>query len=346
MKKLLRLCLVVASVAGLATVALVSKEAAPAGTQMADAADKFIASLSDEQKKKLFFDFDDKHRLGWFFTPQQDSKAMTYTRKGLRFEELNDEQRKLALELLKTGTSKSGYNQAVTIMSLESILKESEPKKSGGMIRNPEWYFVSIFGKPSKTGKWGWRFEGHHLSVNFTLDRGQLSSETPFMFGANPAEVKAGMKKGRRTLPEIEDLARELIKSLDADQMKVTWQGEKQFPEIAENTPAAKPGEPVGISGAKLGDKQKELLMKLIKAYTDRMPDAVGSMEYAAVKDAGLDKVHFAYAGDPTPGKGYSYRVHGASFLVEFLNVQADGSGNPANHIHSVWRHLPSDFGL
>ena len=346
MNKLLRMFLLFVAVGGFATVAIVSQEAAPVSTQMADAADKFAASLSDDQKKKLSFDLDDKHRTGWYFTPQQDNKAMTSTRKGLRFEELSDEQKKLALDLLKTGTSRTGYNQAVTIMSLEGILKDTEPKKVGGMIRNPEWYFISFFGKPSKTGKWGWRFEGHHLSVNFTVDRGQVASVTPFFFGANPAVVKAGDKKGQRTLPEVEDLARDLIKSLDADQQQLAFKGEKSFPDVAEATAAASPGEPVGIVGGKLDDKQKETLFKLIKAYTDRMPEAIGSAEYNSVKGAGLDKVHFAYTGDTAPGKPYTYRIQGPSFIVEFLNVQADGSGNPANHIHSVWRHLPSDFGL
>lgn len=344
--KLLRMLLVAAAVGGLVGVALVSKEETPVAVQMSDAADKFLAALTDEQKKKATFEFDDKHRVAWFFTPQQNSELMTATRKGLRFEELSDDQKKLGLELLRTGTSKTGFNQATTIMSLESILKDVEPKRKGGMIRNPEWYFVSIFGKPTKTGKWGWRFEGHHLSVNFTIDRGQIASVTPYMFGANPAEVKTGPKKGQRTLPEIEDLARDLIKSLDEEQKKAAYRGEKPFPDVAENAAAASPGNPVGIMGSKLNDKQKETLFKLLKAYTDRMPEAVGSAEYNAAKQAGLDKVYFAYTGDPTPGKGYTYRVHGPSFLVEFLNVQADGSGNPNNHVHSVWRHLPSDFGL
>ena len=146
------------------------------------AADKFLASLTDEQKKKASFDFDDKHRLDWFFTPQQNNETKKYTRKGLPFEDLKEEQKKLALELLRTGTSTSGYNQATTIMSLENILKETEPPKKNGMIRNSQWYFVSIFGTPSKTGKWGWRFEGHHLSVNFTIDRGQIASVFSVLF--------------------------------------------------------------------------------------------------------------------------------------------------------------------
>ncbi|MCE9531799.1 MAG: DUF3500 domain-containing protein [Planctomycetes bacterium] len=344
--KLMRVLLALVAVGGLTSLALLSREEAPTSVVMTDAAEKFLASLTEEQKKKAIFDFDDKHRVAWFFTPQQNNETKKYTRKGIPFEDLNEQQKKLALDLLRSGTSKSGFNQATTIMSLESILKAVEPPKKNAMIRNPEWYFVSVFGKPSKTGKWGWRFEGHHLSVNFTMDRGQVASVTPFLFGANPAEVKDGPKKGLRTLPEIEDLARDLIKSLSADQKQSAYQKDEALNEVAENTPAPSPGKQIGILGSNLTETQKETLLKLIKAYTDRMPDNIGAAEFNAAKQAGMDKVFFAYTGDPTPGKPYKYRVHGPSFLVEFLNVQADGSGNPANHIHSVWRHLPSDFGL
>jgi hypothetical protein len=343
--RLLRLLLVLTAVGGFVGAALVSKEEASASVQMADAAEKFLASLTDEQKKKASFDFNDPHRLGWFFTPQQNNETRKYTRKGLPFEDLTQEQKKLALELLRSGTSNSGYNQAVTIMSLENVLKEAEPPKKNSMVRNPDWYFVSIFGTPSKTGKWGWRVEGHHLSVNFTIDRGQIASVTPYLFGANPAEIKEGPKKGQRALPEIEDCARELIKSLTEEQTKAAHLG-MQLPDVKENSSAAAPGNPLGIVASKLSDEQQAKLMKLVKAYTDRMPDSVGAVELGAAKQAGVDKIYFAYGGDPTPGKPYTYRVHGPSFLVEFLNVQADGYGNPANHIHSVWRHLPSDFGL
>src|SRR5262245_4530713 len=203
---------------GLASVAMIARDERPQADLMTDAADQFLASLSDEQRAKASFDYDDPHRTGWFFTPQQD-KERKATRKGLRFKEMKDEQKQKALALLKTGTSASGYEQATTIMSLEGILRDVE--KKGAVVRNPDWYFVSVFGKPSKTGKWGWRFEGHHLSVNFSLDRGQVESPTPFLFGANPAEVKVGDRKGLRTLPEVEDRARELIKSLDDDQQKL-----------------------------------------------------------------------------------------------------------------------------
>jgi len=341
---LLRLAVGFVCLTGIATIALVAQEVSTPADQMTEAADQFLGSLPDELRKKATFEFDDPQRTKWFFTPQQD-KDRNPTRKGVRFEELNEEQKKKALALLKAGTSAKGYEQATTIMSLESILHDVE--KKGTMVRNPDWYFVSIFGKPSKTGKWGWRIEGHHVSVTFTLDRGQVDSPTPFMFGANPATVKVGPKMGLRAIPEVEDLARELIKSLDSDQAKVAiYTGAKHFPEIAENTPAAKVGDPIGLAAGKMTDKQKDILTKLLEAYTNRMPANVGAAEMKAVKDAGIEKVHFAYTGDPEPGKGYTYQIQGPTFVVQFLNIQADGSGNPNNHIHSAWRRLPADFGL
>ena len=348
--KPLRLLLLALACAAVSGVALLAEKEAATATRMADAAQSLLTSLAAEQKKKAAFGFDDPQRLRWFFTPQQN-KDRQYTRKGIPFEELSEDQKKTALELLKAGTSQKGYDQAVTIMSLESILADLE--KKGAMVRNPGWYFVSVFGEPSKTGTWGWRIEGHHLSVNFTIDRGQVSSVTPFMFGANPAVVKDGPKKGLRTLPEIEDYARELIKSLDEGQNQVAFKGgkgdggkEKHFAEIAENTPGAKPGEPAGIPASQLNDTQREMLLKLLKAYTDRMPPAIGALEQNAVQQAKPESIVFAYTGSPEPGKPYTYRVYGPNFLVEFLNIQADSAGNPANHIHSCWRHLPSDFAL
>ena len=122
--------------------------------------------------------------------------------------------------------------------------------------------------------------------------------------------------------------------------------GAKPFPEIAENTPAAKLGEPVGLPAAKMADKQCAVLVKLMEAYTNRMPAGVGAAEMKSAKEAGLEKVHFAYTGDPEPGKAFTYQVQGPTFVAQFLNIQADGSGNANNHIHSAWRRLPADFGL
>lgn len=342
--KLIRVPLFLFALAICSGVALLAEKEAPVAPKMVEAANQFLASLAPELKKKVSHAFDDELRYQWFFTPQQD-KQKKFTRKGIRFEELSPEQRKLVLDLLRTGCSQKGYDQVVTIMSLEGILHDLEGPK-GAMTRNPNWYFVTIFGEPSKTGSWGWRVEGHHLSVSFTIEKGELVSATPFFFGANPAEVKAGDKKGLRTLPEVEDHARALIDSLKEDQVQVAKQKEKQLPEIAEGTKRSPIKTPIGIPANQLTEAQQGTLLKLLRAYADRMPEAIGAMELETVQKTDKAKIFFAYTGESQPGKPYTYRIHGPTFLVEFLNVQADGAGNPANHIHSSWRHLPADFGI
>ena len=342
MRRLYRFAAVAVCLAALAGVALVAQATRTAGAKMATAANTFVSSLTPEQKAKACFPFESPERVNWNFIPLQD-KDKKPLRKGIKLEDLSDGQKAAALNLLKAGLSEKAYGQATTIMSLENVLKELEG--NGANTRNPNWYFVSIFGEPSNEGKWGWRVEGHHLSVNLTLDKGVVVSATPIQLGANPAEVKEGARKGLRTLPEIEDLAKELIKSLDAEQTKIARQA-KQFEEV-QAKPRVKESAPVGLAQAKMTDAQKATLWKLMEAYANRAVDDAAQDELKRAKDAGLDKVHFAYCiEEDKPGKPYTYRVQGPTFMIEFLNVQADSGKNPANHIHSAWRRLPADFGL
>jgi hypothetical protein len=339
-KRLLLALPVIAVVAG---VAYVSRAEETAGTRMTAAADKFLGTLTDEQRKKATFAFDDKERTNWHFVPLQD-KDKKPTRKGLRLEEMTAEQKEAAKALIKTGTSETGYKSALTIMSLESILHDLE--KSGTNVRNPEWYFFCVFGKPVRTGKWGWRVEGHHLCLNFTVENGKIVSATPAFFGANPAIVTAGERQGLRAIPESEESALQLFESLDAEQQKVALQKE-QFKEIPQAVTKPDVGEPVGLPASKMTPKQRAVLMNLLQGYANRMPPDIAAAEMAAIKEAGIDKVHFAFANDDKkPGNPFTYRVHGPTFLIEFLNVQDDSAKNPANHIHSVWRNTKGDFGL
>ena len=271
MKLLARVALA-AIVAALGGVAYFAEEQKSTGGKMTDAAAKFLDALTPEQKAKATYAFHDKERVNWIYVPVQD-KDKRPGRKGLRLEEMNEDQKKAVLELLHSGTSASGFQQAVTIMSLENILLELE--KNGAMVRNPGWYFVTVFGTPAKTGSWGWRIEGHHLSLNFTVKDGQVASATPAFFGANPAEIKSGDRKGQRILGDVEDAATALVKSLDAEQKKAAVQP-KQFGELAQHEPAEKTGPLVGLPAEKMTQSQKDLLVKLLKAYTARMPAAIG----------------------------------------------------------------------
>ena len=340
--RLIRVIVSLALIATLSGLAVLAQKAETPGIKMTAAAEKLIGSLNDDQKKKALFAYDSEERTNWNFIPLQD-KDKKSTRKGVPLEDLSADQKKLALELLRTGVSPSGYEKATTIMSLEGILKELE--KDGAMVRNPSWYFVTIFGKPSADGKWGWRIEGHHLSLNFVVDRGQIAAVTPAFFGANPATVKAGPKAGLRTLPGAEDHAIDLFKSLDEEQKKLAFK-DKPFDEPEQKKAAPNPGKPQGVPAKKMTDEQKATLMKLLEDYTSRMPEACGKVELDEAKKAGIDEIHFAFSGGTEPGQPRTYRVQGPTFVVEFLNIQPDSAKNPANHIHSCWRRIHGDFGL
>ncbi len=333
-----QLLLALSAVVTVVGVAYVDQSPEPAGAKMAVAAEKLLGTLTDEQKKAAAFDFDDKERLNWHFVPLQKDKKPT--RKGVGLTGMTKEQREAALELLKSGTSTDGFTKASTIISLEGVLRELE--KGGKTVRDPDWYFFAVFGKPSKTEKWGWRVEGHHLSLNFVVDGGKITASTPAFFGA---EVKAGDKKGLRTLADAHDPARELVGSFDDDQKKIARQ-DKHFVEVEGQTAAPKPGEAKGLAAEKMTEKQQALLTKLLESYVNRMPAEVAQSELKQLKDAGIGKVVFGYSGSVESDKAFTYRVHGPTFLIECLNVQKDSAGNPANHVHSVWRKPQGDFGV
>ncbi len=320
---------------------LTAKDAAPAAAQMAAAAKTFLDGLSPEQKKKAAFDFNDPHRTGWYFMPKQD-KDGNYTRKGLPLEEMNDDQKKAAMALLRTGTSASGYEQATTAISYETLLKDIEKKPV--FARKPGWYFVSIFGTPGDAGKWGWRIEGHHMVVSYTIENGAVLSPTPMFFGSNPGIIKEGPNKGKINLAGLQETAAELVKSLTDDQRKLAFSELKQFPEIEENVGVVKLNTEKGVPASKLTEAQLAVLWKLMDVYINRMPPDVAEAERKAIKDAGFEKVSFAFTGEPL--NGYTFQIVGPTFHARLLNVQPDGWGNPNNHIHSVWRRLPGDFGL
>jgi hypothetical protein len=315
----------------LVLLSIVSARAHQAGEEMALAATKFLSSLKAEQSAKATFPVKDDERLNWHFVPKD--------RKGLPFKELNPDQRQLALELLKTGLSNRGFGTATNIMSLELILQDIEgPNRR--FPRDPDLYYVSVFGKPEKQGTWAWRVEGHHVAVNFTVVAGEVAS-TPSFFGSNPAEVRKGPRKGLRVLAQEEDVARELLQSLTGDQRKEAIYDQTAPKDIlTEAKKKVTPLETTGIAAAKLNTDQKTTLMRLIQTYVERTRPDVSKGDLAKIEKAGVDKIYFAWAGGIEPGQGHYYRVQGPTFLLEYDNTQ-----NDANHIHAVWRDFNGDFG-
>ncbi len=298
---------------------------------MVAAAQHFLASLTPEQRAKATFGFDDAERGNWHYIPRP--------RKGLPLREMTPPQKLLAQALLSAGLSQRGYMKATTIMSLEDVLRIME--NDSGERRNPEGYYFSIFGEPSDTGAWGYRVEGHHVSQNFTVAGGRVH-DAPSFFGANPAEVREGPRKGLRVLAAEEDLARGLLDSLDEQQQKVAIVDQKAYADIltAASRKAALEGHPNGLPAAKMRQPQFDRLLAVLEEYARNLPDDMAQAREEQIRKAGRN-LYFAWAGVKERGGPHYYRIQAPTFLVEYDNTQ-----NNANHIHSVWRDFDGDFGL
>jgi hypothetical protein len=317
--------------------------AATTATSMSTAAAAFVNSLSSQQRASATFAFDTDERTKWHFIPTE-----MFPRRGLTLNEMTDTQRKLAYELLKSGLSQRGYLTATQVIELETILRAIEdqratPTQGAGnrLVRDPGRYFFSVFGTPSARGRWGWRVEGHHVSLHFTVVDGAVVASTPTFFGSNPAEVRTGPRAGLRVLGREEDAARALLLALDATR-RATAMIAQAAPEdiLTVNKSSVDPLAPRGLTSADMTAEQRKLLMALIDAYASLMAPELAEARLAAIRKSGIETVSFAWAGEAERGKKHYYRVQGPTFLIEYDNTQDD-----ANHIHSVWRDFAGDFG-
>ena len=320
------------------------------GEGMTAQATKFLDTLSADQKKVAVLPYESEARVGWHFIPFPDADGKP-GRKGLQVRNMDENQRKAASALLRSALSEAGYSKATKIMAMEALLKELEKTKTGTPLRDTERYYFTVFGTPTADGKWGLSVEGHHLSLNFVVDKGQVISSTPSAFAANPAtvmnEVLPAFPKGTRILKGEEQLAFDLLATLTPEQKKVVIVEDKPMEEVRNaGKPQPATGGPAGITAAKLTSEQAKLLRSLISEYAANMPADVAEERLAAIDKAGFDKVTFVWMGAEKLGIGHSYRVEGPTFQIEFVNRQPDAAGNPANHIHCLWRDVRGDFAI
>lgn len=314
--------------------------------QMQTFASAYLETLDQTQRELTMENFDSAERVGWHFIPKDK-------RKGLLLSEMNDAQRTAALRLLRSALSEAGYFKANRIMLLEEVLNEMEGGK-GRWERNPQRYYVTLFGNPNATAesnRWGLSFEGHHLSLNFVCNGNQVVDSTPQFMAANPAtvmgETSVTLGKGTAVLSLEEQLGFKLINALDSSQQNVAMIGDEAPAEIRfAGEPQCVVAEPEGIAFAELNETQQSALKELVSLYTDIAPESVAQVRREQISEDSWNNVRFAWAGATKPGIGHYYRVQGKRFLIEFVNTQSDPAGNPANHIHCVYRDLSGDFDL
>lgn len=322
--------------AGVALVIAGIDKPEPSGTAMTKAAQAFLETLTPEQRKQASFGYNDAERLNWHFIPRP--------RKGLPLREVQGSALKAAHSLIASSLSQAGYDQTLRIMSLEEVLYLLEPgeREARRDRRNPGKYYISFFDAPTLSGKWGWRLEGHHISLNFTVENGEVTASTPEFFGANPGTIEAGPGRSIRVLAAEEDLARQILKLCTPDQSKVVVIDRKAPGDVrGPNQPQAEVGQAVGLAYSQMSADQQKLVGALLTEYLRNMPNDVAAGRRKALEDAGLDKIHFGWWGDFERNQQHYYRLQGPTFVIEYNNTQ-----NEANHVHSMWRDLRGDFGL
>lgn len=342
MSRLARLVLLVAVVGLMAVVVHAGREQPPPDAtespeiarELAVAAQRFLDTLEPGQQAKYLFQ--DAERGNFHFFP--------VSRRGVSLKELKEGQRHLALALLSATLSHTGNQKALTVMSLGDYLKENDNVQN--VHRDSDQYHLTIFGTPSADGTWGYRFEGFHLSVNVTVVRGRWISVTPSFIGAIPAVVPDGPRKGLQVLKDETELARALAESFSPEQRKA---GFGKIPDFLTETAGGfvtgnrrklERGKPAGLAAAAMTAEQRDLLMKLVRVHIGRIRKELADQDLARIERAGVEKIHFEWAGGLKPGEPHHYLIQGPTFLIEYDNTQDE-----ANHVHCIYCDFDNDFG-
>ena len=325
---------------------------------MADAANRLLESLDRMQRMGTVFPVDAPERTNWHYFPETGfTDEYGYVRNGITFKDMDPKQRHLAYGLLSTGLGRAGFLKTMKVMALEEVVRVIEDDHTG--YRDTERFHFTVFGTPSMSGDWGWRVEGHHVSLHFLIRGGKLVATSPTFLGANPHEVPQGPHKGMTALQREEDLARALMLSLEpAARKRAIFDSQAPYDIVTMADKRARiDGDPQGIPASALSQEQYTDLLDLIAEYANTMPPEIAASRMKAARDTPRDQLFFGWAGsiERPPAKpieiggkttdnrhvaGNYYRIQSPTFLVEYANTQ-----NQSNHSHAVWRDFEGDFG-
>jgi hypothetical protein len=327
---------------------------------MTGAASRLLAALSPAQRERACFAFGaDAQRRAWSFLPAE-------TRDGVPIADLTEDQRKLAHELIVTGTSMQGYAKVVSIIALEHVVRAETAAVIPGLLPlfDPGLYSIRVFGRPGEDDAWGWNLDGHHVSLNFTVSGGRLLAPTPFMLGARPATFGV-----LAPLADDEEAGYRFIRLLGEGQLRQAVIYHRPPPDFATRMvgrigDVERPDHvfvpepdytiddterdilsyvrttPKGLPATELEPRQAAELRRIVEGYAGRLPDDVAAAAMRNAERAGLENLSFAWAGSTEPGERHYFRIQGPQLLIELDNTQGGG-----NHIHTVWRDPANDFG-
>ena len=309
------------------------------GVSAAESTGELLASLPQQQRATTTFAADDESRTGWHFIPKD-------SRDGLPLRDMTPAQRDATNAALRAILSRSGLEKVKTVSVLEAIVRDLEGEDRR-WSRDPDQYYVKIYGTPGESGRWAFSYEGHHVSLNFLFEDGEIVSSTPQFLGAHPARITAADAPQQIALLGTEaELAFDLAESL-TDTQRAAAKSSDEAPAEIRNSGEPQPTayeDVKGLAARDMSATQRRLLTALISEYCEVANEATAARRLLDVQ--GLDDVTFSYAGVMEWGQPHGYIIKGSTFVIDFVNSQPDAQGNPANHAHAIYRDLRGDFGV
>jgi hypothetical protein len=309
----------------------------------------FVNTLDKMQQRVALLAFNDTARIKWNNLP-----VGLRARAGMSVGNMTTVQRKLFHRLLSAALSSQGYLKATSIMRLDELLnqyydsllsrKEINDTTHGFMralLWSPKNFFLAFFGNPSEK-IWGFKVEGHHLSINFSFINDRLSV-TPLFVGTDPAEYPQSEWAGLRVLGQEEDLGIRLIHMLNPGQQKLATASSAVPGDIIT---AAESGKRLidnwGLQGSAMNNEQRKMLEYIVREFVFNLEYEKAVAEFEKIRKAGIEKIYFGWIGSYDESKPHYYVLNGPGFLIEFDN---SGFGGKANHIHAIWREKGNEFG-
>lgn len=295
----------------------------------------FLASLDDDQRSATTFSFDDRNWRRWnYMTGSAVSPR-------LPLERMSDEQKVLALDLLRSGLSEAGMDKAERVMVLQDVLRDELNK--GAPDRNSERFSTAIFGTPSDAGTWAWRFEGHHLTLTYTLVGDEIVSVTPSSFSSDPNTVASGPHRGLVALVDEEEMGRTLFRDLSAQNRDWAVLSNQSYGNVLALAGRENriPDTPEGVPLADLTGPQIDLVTRMIDLYTiDHLAAPLADEQRARVREGDIMATRFGWAGADREGQSIYYRLHGETFVIEFASLR-----NQPLHLHTIRHDFERNLG-
>jgi Protein of unknown function (DUF3500) len=338
----------------------VASMAQTATSRIVSAANTFLSTLNEQQRRSVLFAFDDEQqRQRWSNFP-----TVMVPRGGISLKEMNPAQRSAAMALVSSALSKRGFVKVEQIMEGDEVNKTIEgngPPRGGrgsrprGNGANPppfgndpifgkDLYYISILGTPSEKNPWMLQFGGHHLALNITI-AGEQGVLTPTLTGAQPA-LYTSNGKAVRPLGQESDKALALLNALDENQRKKTILSYQLADLVLGPGQDGKTIQPEGLKASEMNEDQRTMLLDVISEWAAIIHESAAAARMAEIK-AGLNDIWFAWSGptNDTPGKNITayYRIQGPNLVIEYA-PQTLG-GDPAMHVHTMYRDPTNDYG-